>query len=257
MSILKEFREFVSRGNVIDLAVGVIIGAAFGGIVNSLVKDVLNPIIGVFLGGVDFSNIFIPLNGKHYDSLEIARNAGAPTVKCGVRWAIQIEALLNGADGAGEIRQQVPCSCLIISAQTGNGEIVDIRDRHAPRAQRCLRNEIDVVPSIGIADSNFGSAFEGVLAFTPTQRVRIRVERTDGATRSVTGQRAIDEVVDEESGHRLIRNAVVYRKQFERFCSGSGWRTRAVLISAHIEWRLAGQGGSPITDPKLVHDARG
>jgi len=79
-----EFKAFIARGSVIDLAVGVIIGAAFGGIVTSLVKDVFNPIIGVFLGGVDFTNIFIPLNGKHYDTLELARTAGAPTVNIGL-----------------------------------------------------------------------------------------------------------------------------------------------------------------------------
>jgi large conductance mechanosensitive channel len=84
LSWVDEFRAFIARGSVVDLAVGVIIGAAFGSIVTSLVKDVLNPIIGVFLGGVDFSNIFIPLNGKHYDTLELARTAGAPTVNIGL-----------------------------------------------------------------------------------------------------------------------------------------------------------------------------
>ena len=63
MSILKEFRDFAARGNVIDLAVGVIIGAAFGKIVASLVADVIMPPIGMVLGGVDFSNLFIALNG--------------------------------------------------------------------------------------------------------------------------------------------------------------------------------------------------
>ncbi len=83
-SWVDEFKAFIARGSVIDLAVGVIIGASFGGIVTSLVKDVLNPIIGVFLGGVDFTNIFVPLNGRHYDTLELARTAGAPTVNVGL-----------------------------------------------------------------------------------------------------------------------------------------------------------------------------
>jgi large conductance mechanosensitive channel len=83
-SWVEEFKSFIARGNVIDLAVGVIIGAAFGGIVTSLVKDVFNPIIGVFLGGVDFTNIFIPLNRQHYDTLEMAKTAGAPTVNVGL-----------------------------------------------------------------------------------------------------------------------------------------------------------------------------
>jgi large conductance mechanosensitive channel len=83
-SWVEEFKAFIARGSVVDLAVGVIIGASFGGIVNSLVKDVLNPIIGVFLGGVDFTNVFVPLNGKHYDTLTVAQAAGAPTVNIGL-----------------------------------------------------------------------------------------------------------------------------------------------------------------------------
>jgi large conductance mechanosensitive channel len=83
-SWVDEFKAFISRGSVVDLAVGVIIGAAFGSIVTSLVKDIFNPIIGVFLGGVDFTNVFIPLNGKHYETLELAKTAGAPTVNVGL-----------------------------------------------------------------------------------------------------------------------------------------------------------------------------
>ena len=79
-----EFRAFILRGNVVDLAVGIIIGVAFGGIVTSLVKDILNPIIGLAIGGVDFSNIFITLNGQHYGSLDAAQKAGAPTVNIGL-----------------------------------------------------------------------------------------------------------------------------------------------------------------------------
>ncbi len=83
-SWVDEFKTFIARGNVMDLAVGVIIGAAFGGIVTSLVKDIINPIIGVFLGGVDFSNVFIPLNGKHYETLDLAKAAGAATINVGL-----------------------------------------------------------------------------------------------------------------------------------------------------------------------------
>jgi large conductance mechanosensitive channel len=82
--MLKEFKEFALRGNVVDMAVGIIIGAAFSTIVKSLVDDVIMPPIGVVTGGVDFSNIFIALDGKHYDSLAIARQAGAPTLNLGV-----------------------------------------------------------------------------------------------------------------------------------------------------------------------------
>ena len=74
---LTEFRAFIMRGSVVDLAVGIIIGAAFTGVVNSLVKDVFNPMLGLALGGVDFSNLFVPLNGQHYDSLADAQHAGA------------------------------------------------------------------------------------------------------------------------------------------------------------------------------------
>lgn len=81
--MLKEFRDFVLRGNVIDLAIGVIIGAAFGTIVKSLVDDVIMPPIGLLLGGVDFSNLFIPLDGNEYASLQAARDAGAPVIAYG------------------------------------------------------------------------------------------------------------------------------------------------------------------------------
>jgi large conductance mechanosensitive channel len=80
----KEFREFAMRGNVVDLAIGIIIGAAFGKIVTSLVNDILMPPIGVLLGKVDFSNLFINLSGQHYASLAEAKTAGAATLNYGV-----------------------------------------------------------------------------------------------------------------------------------------------------------------------------
>jgi large conductance mechanosensitive channel len=82
--MLKEFREFALKGNAVDLAIGVIIGAAFGGIVTSLVNDVLMPPIGKLLGGVDFSNIFFVLGGGSYPSLKAAKDAGAATINYGV-----------------------------------------------------------------------------------------------------------------------------------------------------------------------------
>jgi large conductance mechanosensitive channel len=82
--MLKEFKAFVMRGNVMDLAVGVIIGAAFGKIVSSLVDDVLMPPIGRALGHVDFSNLFISLDERHFDTLGLAKAAGAPTLNYGV-----------------------------------------------------------------------------------------------------------------------------------------------------------------------------
>jgi large conductance mechanosensitive channel len=82
--MLREFKEFALRGNVVDMAVGIIIGAAFSTIVRSLVDDIIMPPIGVVTGGVDFSNMFIALNGEHYPSLAAARQAGAATINFGV-----------------------------------------------------------------------------------------------------------------------------------------------------------------------------
>ncbi|MBV9248329.1 MAG: large conductance mechanosensitive channel protein MscL [Acetobacteraceae bacterium] len=83
-SWVSEFRAFIMRGNVVDLAVGIIIGAAFTGVVTSLVKDVFNPILGLVTGGVDFSNVFFSLNGQHYANLADAQRAGAPTLNLGL-----------------------------------------------------------------------------------------------------------------------------------------------------------------------------
>jgi len=82
--MLKEFKEFAMRGNVLDMAVGIIIGAAFGKIVSSMVSDILMPPIGLLLGKVDFSSLFINLSGQAYPSLAAAKAAGAPTINYGV-----------------------------------------------------------------------------------------------------------------------------------------------------------------------------
>jgi large conductance mechanosensitive channel len=82
--VLSEFKAFLTRGNVLDLAVGIVIGAAFGGVVTSFVNDVLMPPIGLALGRVDFSNLFISLSGESYPSLAAAKAAGAPTLNYGV-----------------------------------------------------------------------------------------------------------------------------------------------------------------------------
>lgn len=84
MSMLKEFREFAMRGNVVDLAVGVIIGGAFGKIVNSLANDVIMPPIGLLLGGVDFKGMYTALDGKTYENLEAAVKAKAPVIAYGM-----------------------------------------------------------------------------------------------------------------------------------------------------------------------------
>ena len=87
----KEFKEFAVRGNVIDLAVGIIIGAAFTTVVNSLVKDIIMPPIGYIMNGIDFSNFFIVLRGDDYPSLKAAQDAGAVTINYGVF----INAIIN------------------------------------------------------------------------------------------------------------------------------------------------------------------
>jgi large conductance mechanosensitive channel len=94
--MLKEFREFIMRGSVVDLAVGVIIGGAFGKIVSSLVSDVIMPPIGLVLKGVDFSNLFVSLNGQAYLTLAEAQAAGAPTVNYGVFINETIDFLIVG-----------------------------------------------------------------------------------------------------------------------------------------------------------------
>ena len=81
--MLNEFKACIAKGNVVDLAVGIIIGAAFTAIVNSLVADLINPIIGLITGGIDFSNLFINLSSVEYTSLKAARDAGAPVFAYG------------------------------------------------------------------------------------------------------------------------------------------------------------------------------
>jgi large conductance mechanosensitive channel len=90
-SWISEFRAFIMRGSVVDLAVGIIIGVAFTGVVNSLVKDVFNPLLGLAIGGIDFSNLFVALNRQHYDSLADAQRAGAATLNIG----LFINAIIN------------------------------------------------------------------------------------------------------------------------------------------------------------------
>jgi len=81
--MFKEFKEFAMRGNVLDMAVGIIIGAAFGRIITSLVSDVIMPPIGLLLGKVDFSGLFLNISGKSYDTLAAAKAAGAATINYG------------------------------------------------------------------------------------------------------------------------------------------------------------------------------
>ncbi len=83
MSLVSEFKEFAMKGNVVDMAVGIIIGAAFGKIITSMVSDILMPPIGLLLGKVDFSNLFIDLSGQSHPSVAAAKAAGAATINYG------------------------------------------------------------------------------------------------------------------------------------------------------------------------------
>ena len=89
--MLKEFKDFIAKGNVMDMAVGIIMGAAFTAIVNSMVGDLIMPIVGMFTSGVDFADQFISLNGETYASLAVAQEAGAPVIT----WGIFVNAVIN------------------------------------------------------------------------------------------------------------------------------------------------------------------
>jgi large conductance mechanosensitive channel len=110
----KEFREFISRGNVVDLAVGLVVGAAFGKIVTSFVADVLMPPLGLLLGKVDFTNLFINLAGGSYRSLAEAKAAGAPTINYGlfintvIDFIIVAFAIFMVIRGINKLRRQPP-----------------------------------------------------------------------------------------------------------------------------------------------------
>ena len=88
---IKEFKEFALKGNMMDLAVGMIIGAAFTAVITSLVDNIINPIIGIFAGHIDFSQLFVALDGNHYETLAAAEKAGAAVIKYGSF----ISALIN------------------------------------------------------------------------------------------------------------------------------------------------------------------
>lgn len=93
----KEFRQFIARGNVLDLAIGLILGSAFTDIVNSLVKDILMPPIGLLVKGINFSDLYINLSRTHYPSLQAAQAAGAPTINYGVFLNNLINFLIEAA----------------------------------------------------------------------------------------------------------------------------------------------------------------
>lgn len=94
MGIIKEFKEFSVKGNVLDMAIGIIIGTAFGKIVTSLVNDIIMPPIGLILGKVNFSNLFINLSGQQYESIEAAKAAGAATINYGMFINVVIDFII-------------------------------------------------------------------------------------------------------------------------------------------------------------------
>ncbi len=94
--MFKEFKEFAIKGNALDMAIGIIIGAAFGLVVSSLVQDIIMPPFGLLLHHVDFANLFIPLNGQSYATLAAAKAAGAPTINYGLFINAVISLLIVG-----------------------------------------------------------------------------------------------------------------------------------------------------------------
>ncbi len=112
----KEFKEFIMRGNVIDLAVGIVIGAAFGAIVNSLVKDIIMPPIGLLLGKINFTDLFINLTSTPYSSLKAAQDAGAATINYGlfintiINFIIVALAIFFVVKGINRMRKPAPAA---------------------------------------------------------------------------------------------------------------------------------------------------
>ncbi|MFI5197043.1 MAG: large conductance mechanosensitive channel protein MscL [Thermoanaerobaculia bacterium] len=128
--MLREFKEFISKGNVLDMAVGVIIGAAFGKIVASFTNDVIMPPVGLLLGKVDFSNLFINLSAKPAESLAAAKAAGLPTINYGLFFNTIIGFLIVGfvifivVKHANRLKREAPAAALTKDQQL----LTEIRD---------------------------------------------------------------------------------------------------------------------------------
>ena len=104
MAILNEFKTFITKGNMVDMAVGIVIGAAFTTVVKSLVTDIIMPPVGMMTGGIDFSNFFIALDGQHYNSLDEATKSGAATINYGLFVNNIITLLTVGAAVFGVVK---------------------------------------------------------------------------------------------------------------------------------------------------------
>ncbi|MEN3950389.1 large conductance mechanosensitive channel protein MscL [Iodidimonas sp. SYSU 1G8] len=145
MGMIQEFREFAVKGNAIDLAVGVVVGAAFSQIVNSLVKDIIMPPIGYLTGGIDFSEYYINLSGGEYESLAAATEAGAATINIGtfgnavvnfliVAWAIFL--LVKGINRMRRKEEAAPAAPAAPPPPTKEEVLLtEIRDLLATRNQ--------------------------------------------------------------------------------------------------------------------------
>lgn len=143
--MINEFRTFIARGNVVDLAVGIIIGAAFTAIVSSLVSDLINPIIGVITGGIDFSNLFVNLGAGDFSSLAAAREAGAPVFAYGsfitavinfliVAWVVfLIVKGVNRLKAAAAKREEAAAAPETPKGPTQEELLIQIRDLLAAR----------------------------------------------------------------------------------------------------------------------------
>jgi large conductance mechanosensitive channel len=135
MSLWSEFKEFAVKGSMVDLAIGVIIGAAFGSVVTSLVEDILMPPLGLLLGQVDFSNLFINLSAQTYPSLAAARAAGAPTINYGlflnnlISFLLVAVAVFMLVKGINRLRREQAAAPEVPPAPTREEELLtDIRD---------------------------------------------------------------------------------------------------------------------------------
>lgn len=133
--MLDEFKKFIARGNVIDLAVGIIMGAAFTGIVNSLVSDIIMPPIGKITGGLDFSNYFINLSSESYPSLGAAKAAGAATINYG----IFLNQVLNFLIVAGAV--------FLLVKQVNRFQAKEANKSAPPRSEQLLEEIRDLLKS--------------------------------------------------------------------------------------------------------------
>jgi large conductance mechanosensitive channel len=141
--MLKEFKEFALKGNVVDMGVGIIIGAAFGKIVSSFVADILTPPLGLLLGKVNFSNLFISLSGKQYQSLAEAKAAGAATLNYGlfinslIDFTLVAMALFILIRWVNKLRKPAPATVAVVPASKECPECLSSVPAKAKRCAHC------------------------------------------------------------------------------------------------------------------------